>query len=238
MPIRTQHPDGILIAAAGLNPAGPAGTVEVLNDDPIITESGWDVLRRRLLYTNAACLTATQAANLFDIGDKVDASTNAWVIRKQAKSFAAGVYTIDLVCHGLLETDRADKIRYSSAANQQSGENILDDSTPVRLIRPKLVTHESQVTCTRSYVQIGGDPPTDQVATELSSAEVTAATFLPNVKASIWDWLADPTYHMPNGWTFMDMDSDTIPGTEATTTPAGGVHLITERYQYIYPYSP
>lgn len=228
MSISSLYPESILIPAAGLNPAGPSGTLELLDSVPTINESGWDTLRRQYLYLNEDVDSEIDAANLFEIGDQID-SLNAYCVGSTAKAKAPGVFLVDVTAHGLLEAAKAEKIRYTSRSNQQSGNNILDDTSPTPVLRSKVVAHENQVVCTRSFILIGSLPDTDLVATAQDPPDAPGTSDPPAVKTTVWSWLPDPTYHYPNGWVLMDLDADTIAGTN--------VHLVTEVYEYIHEFS-
>lgn len=206
---------------------------ELLDRVPSEADSGWDALRDSwLIRDDSADLDPHVALGNVAFsglarGVQVGSKT-MWIQSRQAKCVARGLFKVEVVSLGLLSA-RGLKVRYSSGANIQSGENI---SVPGFGIAARASGRESQVTCDVEYVVTAGLQPGN--ASFYTAAVGTAVdppmAYKPTVKASLWSSLTDFTYWYPNGWVLDSSEIENLPGLDT-------VWLVRDRYQYQYAYS-
>lgn len=211
------HPIAILPEGATLPYA------EILEDTPTMPSDGWDSLKRRVLVIDPS-ITSVHAAIAAHYPRGMQLSgLNMWVTDGTGRMLSGGMFLLEIDARGIL-TSRGYKISTSAAVSVQSGTNIIDIDS---ILRPKIEVAENQVTCDVSYISLGAAPRTN-----LTGRNATPPS-APPTPASIWTWLADPTYHYPNGWVLMASDGEGLPGVALST-----VSLVVDRYQFIHQFSP
>jgi hypothetical protein len=206
------------------------GASSLLDRAPAEAESGWDSMRDKYLYRNDAAGTDPHAAvAAFMVRGSQVSGKNMWVVSRAARCVALGIFVVEVVSMGLL-SDRGDRVRYDAGANSQSGQNIAVTGEGTFA---NLAAQESQVTCDIEYIVTAGLTPDNAAfyTAAVGEAEDPPTDWKPTVKDSIWDYLAEFTYHYPNGWVLMGSSIENLPGLDT-------VWLIRDRYQYIYAVSP
>lgn len=223
MPLATRYPFQPIL----ITPDGAADTyVEVLEEIPSMPSDGWDSLKLKIWILDVAqTSTANAIAAYYPRGMQLD-GLNMWVTDCGGRMVAGGAFLLDIDARGILSS-RGYKIATSAAVAAQSAENVITPPYPPGVLRPKVEIAENQVTCDVSYISLGLAPRT--VLTGRPATPPSA----PAVPDSWWDWLADPTYHDPNGWVLMASDGEGLPGVSHDD-----ICLVTDRYQYIHPLSP
>ncbi len=222
MPLTNRYPGGLLVMGDGL----AEGTPELLDETPELTNDGWDYLKQKwLVIDRSVSGPAAVAAAHFPRGNQL-AGLNMWFTSATPRSHGRACYIVETTAAGILSA-RGYKISTSAAAASQSAENTTTPPYPPGVLRSKLEVVENQVTCDVSYISLGAGPRTHLTATALEPPEP------PPTPTSGWTWLADPTYHYPNGWVLMASDGDGLPG-----VPHSDICLVVDRYQYIHALSP
>lgn len=211
------HPIAILPEGASIP------YVEILDDVPTLPSDGWDSLKRRVMVVDPT-ITSVHAAidEHYPRGMQLP-GLNMWVTDATGRQVSGGIFLLEIDARGIL-TARGYKISTSAAVAVQTAQNIFDIDD---ILRPKIEVAENQVTCDVSYISLAAPPRTN-----LTGRNATPPS-APPTPTSIWTWLADPTYHYPNGWVLMASDGEGLPGVALST-----VALVVDRYQFIHPLSP
>jgi hypothetical protein len=230
MPLDNLYPNNNLVVfGQGLSHGAP----ELLDEVPDMPGDGWDTLKRTyLIQDGSRPLLSTALAHYFPRGTK-DPDYSMWITDVTGRRYSQGVHVAQVTYRGIF-TARGYKISTSAAVVTQSAEYVNTpgaDITPgvpgPGVLRNKVEVAENQVTCDVSYISLGVGP-----RTHLTGRSVMPPS-IPTAPTSWWAWLADPTYHWPNGWVLMAADAEGLPGVAHDV-----VCLITDRYQFIHELSP
>lgn len=188
---------------------------EVWEDVPMLTDSGWDGLSRKVV---GHASSEDDALASWPVGTAIS-GMNMWVANAKARCLGADIYAVELSCKGLF-AERPLKVSGRSATEQQQGDAILGpDWTGAQ----RAVVKEAAPSVNIEYIIIGGEPPTNLVGTN------GTPDYAPAVRASVWATVADPLYHFPAGWVFDGIDWEYGPGNHAC--------LVKEAWNYIFEIS-
>jgi hypothetical protein len=191
----------------------------LVNEEPTLTNEGWDHLTQIYTVTRAT-LSPETLAGLFPVGARLG-SRNWWITGSRAQERAAGFWIVALDYSGWAQT-KPSVIRVGASAASQTAENVIADGT----LRPKVETHQNTPTITVSYLvaNVATAPKTGLVGTEVSPPVSIS------VPSSVWATLNPYLYHFPNGWVLMESAEDRLPGATAA--------LVTDTYQYFQIATP
>lgn len=209
------------------------GTIELLDEVPDLPGDGWDTLKRKYLIRDSGRKDLRVAMAYWFPRATKDADLNFWITDTTGRKYTGGVHVVDVTLRGIYSA-RGYKISTSAAVATQSAENVYAPGAEISpgvpgpgVLRSKIEVAENQLTCDVSYISLGAAP-----RTHLTGRNVTPPD-APTPPTSWWEWLADPTYHDPHGWTLMSSDGDGLPGVSL-----GTVSLVIDRYQFIHEKSP
>ena len=201
-------------------------TPTLVDEEPTLTEEGWDSLTLTYALRRAA-LTAEQCATLFPQGSQIG-TRKFWIVSARPQRVAAGFWLAEVSCKGWAATKPA-KIRVGASAESQSGKNVIAPAPGGGYGNyQNLQTRENTPTVSVSYLA-------ENLNTTSNTASVGRPFALPagltvDVAASVWDTLNNPTYHWPNGWLLVSSEQDRLPGT--------AVGLVTDNYHFQRAFSP
>ena len=203
------------------------GSLTKVQEEPEITNEGWDTLTVTYYQRRASC-TAEEVAALFPLGGRLG-GRNWWIAGVKPTEVAPQFWKF-LVSYKGWGTAKPAVIRVGSSANQQSASNILAPryvGDTVGAVYAKLETHEATPTVAVTYLvaNIISDSLTDKVGTAL-----TPGVSGIDVPATVWGMLTEYVWHWPQGWVLMGSDQDRLPGTSAA--------LVTDNYKYIRAKTP
>jgi hypothetical protein len=193
-------------------------TWQILSETPQRVSSGWD--STRITY---AAMRSTSSANAilaeWPLGRSLPAGLNGqmYLVEAAPRAMGGGIWAVDVVGQGLL-ANRPPRTTGGAATLQRSMENLLINGR----LYPKAEVWESTPTFEVEF--IASSPETNLVGTALNPSNA------PFVRQSEWTWLADPTYHYPNGWVLADLRYEQLLNLS--------LYLITATYEYRYAITP
>lgn len=205
------------------------------DEDSDFKGEGWDVLTTTLIRDYGATVkTAEQVAAEWPVGRRIAPGRNFWVVDRKPFQRGGNIWGIVLICFGLADTSRPIKISINGGVDQQSfpegGISVGPPYWPFNATPAKGSILESFPTMSVSYVLIGSLPPTENVGRVGSGYQTPPLNIA--VRPTVWTYLANPTIHIPFGWTLMNMPADVRAGTD---TP---VSLVTEEWVYRRQFTP
>lgn len=182
---------------------------------------GWDDWMG--VFYRRGAVSAAGLAGDWPIGSKLSSAAidgaDLWVQGVTERPVGCGIYRVEVSAKGLLY-QRGTVVCYGAAAQLQSAENVTIDGTTYA----RAEVCESDVTAQVRY--ISDDPPTENVGQSRTPARA------PQVRSSGWNSIENPLYQYPNGWVLMSTSAEPLPG----VSPA--IYLISDDYQYRYPFVP
>lgn len=222
MSLYDRHAAVLITAHAALM----AGTPVVMEEDPNLSNEGWDTMVIRYLIQTAN-FTAENFAATYPIGAQLGAR-KWWIVGGSPRKIAPGLFTAEVNFKGYA-SEKPAVVRVGASADQASAANILapafvGDTTGA--IFAKVETHENMPDISVSYLK-------DNVAIGQMTGQVGTNVTPPvsiDVPATVWDFLTTFVYHWPNGWILMGSAEDRLPGTTAA--------LVTDTYKYIREKTP
>ena len=196
------------------------GTWQWLDETPGISPDGWDTLSVKYVKYSPTFLTGESAGLDFATGSKL-ADRNFWAQGIAGPNCMGGLlYVITVTYKGFAATQPA-VLSYSTAAEQQQGENIL---TPDGLFA-RVATSQNVPTVNVRYIL----PDINNSLTGSVGSELEPPSPL-STPPSVWDFLTQFTYNWPNGWVLMGSNPTPLPGTT--------VALVSDDYQHIQAITP
>lgn len=215
MSLTTRH-SCVLI---GLDSRLGSGTPALVNEEPQLTNEGWDTLTQ--IYTiRTATLTPETLAGLFPLGARLG-SRNWWITGSVPQERAPGFWTVAVSYKGWAQTKPA-VVRVGASAASQTAENVAVGGTT----HPKIETHQNSPTISISYLT--ANVAVGSLTSSVGTAQTPPITI--SAPASVWASLSPYLYHFPNGWVLMESAEERLPGTSAA--------LINNTYQYFQLATP
>lgn len=202
-----------------------------LNRLPSQPETGWDTVRETWLIAPSGPQTPDAIAALhWRRGDRLGTEL-LWVADIQSRFVGGGFCEVDLLARGLLGTQGV-KVSYTAAPAMTQGQNVSVSGYgegEYDGFWPRVTALEPEVVINLSYLVETGRPPLDTVGKQ----QLPPAEHMPEVRASSWTSLADPTLHVPYGWVLMSRASEGVAG-----AGAGSVFFVTDTYQHVMALTP
>ena len=215
-------------AIIGVGSGITAGTATAIEEEPIITDEGWDSLRITYVH-RVASLSAETFAALYPIGTKLG-SRNWWITGARPIQKTAGFWLAQVDLKGWAASKPA-KVRVGSAAEQQTATNILApryEGDSVGGTFAKVETHENMPTISVSYLVADAAAGGVEMTSKVGTAQTPPVTIA--VPDTVWDFLTEYVWHWPQEWVLMGSDQDRLSGTTAA--------LVTDTYKYIRDKTP
>lgn len=205
------------------------GTTSLLDRVPFMPETGWDTVRETHLIVGSTAATAEAAAHAhFRRGDRRGMDT-LWIAEIQPRRVGPGTFVVTLLLQGLLP-GRQVKATWGAAATASSGTNVVVVGGEFAGTWSRVESLEAEPTLTVQYIVVGARPSTAVIAGESEPA----SELRPEVRASRWISLADPTLHIPNGWVIASRTIEGIAGLVDSPAP----WLVSDHYQNIQALTP
>lgn len=205
--------DGFAIFDRGELPA-------LLSPGDVISQNGngWDTRRQTWMVL---AYSQEQAGRLWRVGESL--GNGFYVSSASASCMGAGnLYQVEVSGKGI-DATRPDGVRVSSTMEQQSAEDVNYPGGSAA----RFQTNQYAPKVTVSRVVVSTKAPTRTVGLEVRS--LPSGISVP-LRKSVWETLADPLVHWPNGWVHASAECERLTGTR--------VWLVNDHYEYQFKYSP
>jgi hypothetical protein len=208
------------------------GQLELLDRLPSEAESGWDSVRDRYLFRHAASgIDPNAALQASGLGRGVQlAGLNAWIVSRNARCRARGIFEIEATALGLLSA-RGYRVRYDAATATSTVSPLTSGPDgPQNRAQVEQGTVTADIEYIRLDTMVG--PEDSGFPTELTGTSASPpAGWVPVVPDSPWTSIGSPVYHYPSGWVLSGVGMENLPGLDF-------IWLVRERYRYQEEYLP
>jgi hypothetical protein len=208
------------------------GQLELLDRLPTEAESGWDSVRDRYLFRHAASgIDPNAALQASGLGRGVQlAGLNAWIVSRNARCRARGIFEIEATGLGLL-SERGYRVRYDAGTATSTVAPFID---PDDVTYPRGQVEQGSVTADLEYIRLDTmvGPEDSGFPTSLTGTPVDPpAGWKPAVPEDFWTWIESPVTHYPSGWVLSGVGMENLPGLDF-------IWLVRERYRYQEKFLP